>query len=405
MRTFLAILLFCSLQSSYAQKKIYIIGSSTSACVGPTNINDCYVSRLSAFYNQLAPLDTTVTTIAASGYNCYRGMPTGYIPPYSGAEFQPNPAANITYALSNNPDVILVNYPSNAYEFLPYDSIMYCLRTIKETANAAGKVCYITTSQPRTQFNAAARARLKVVRDSVMNAFGYFALNFWDGLTDPNDLSILPAYRVAGDDIHLNGAGHQLLFQRVQEKQVFNIGLPAQFVNFEAQFKNGQTIVKWMTTQEQNLINYIIERSNDGVVFKTLQIVAAKNSNQVSSYSVTDAQPLNGWNYFRIVTIDKDGTKKLTPVFKVFAATQKLSLQKIVAAGNQLQLQLLNKTALTATIELVNAGGAVVAIQQFNLNSGLVTASVNISNLTNGIYYARIITTEQAPIIKSFVKN
>jgi hypothetical protein len=114
---------------------------------------------------------------------------------------------------------------------------------------------------------------------------------------------------------------------------------------------------------------------------------------------------LNGWNYFRIVTIDKDGTKKLTPVFKVFAATQKLSLQKIVAAGNQLQLQLLNKTALTATIELVNAGGAVVAIQQFNLNSGLVTASVNISNLTNGIYYARIITTEQAPIIKSFVKN
>lgn len=405
MRHLVAILLLCSLQSTYAQKKIYIIGSSTSACVGPTNINDCYVSRLSAFYNQATPLDTIVTTIAASGYNCYQGMPTGYIPPYSGADFQPNPTANITYALSNNPDVILVNYPSNAYDFLPYDSIMYCLRTIKETANAAGKVCYITTSQPRTQFNAAARARLKVVRDSVLNAFGYFALNFWDGLTNPNDLSILPAYRVAGDDIHLNGAGHQLLFQRVQEKQVFNVGLPAQFISFEAQYKNGQTIVKWITTQEQNLHTYTIERSPDGVVFKPLQTVAAKNSIQVSNYSITDAMPLNSWNYFRIVTTDKDGTKKVTPVFKVFAATQKLSLQKMIPAGNQLQLQLQNERALTATIELVNAGGAVVARQQFNLNSGLVTASINISTLANGAYYARIITAAQTPIIKSFVKN
>lgn len=405
MRTFLAILLLCCLQSTYAQKKIYIIGSSTSACVGPTNINDCYVSRLSAFYNQVAPLDTIVTTIAASGYNCYRGMPTGYIPPYSGADFQPNPAANITYALSNNPDIVLVNYPSNAYDFLPYDSIMYCLRTIKETANAAGKVCYITTSQPRTQFNAAARARLKVVRDSVLNAFGYFALNFWDGLTDPNDLSILPAYRVTGDDIHLNGAGHQLLFQRVQEKQVFNVGLPAQFISFEAQYKNGQTTVKWITTQEQNLHTYTIERSNDGIVFKPLQTIPARNTVQVTNYSITDTKPSSGWNYFRIVTTDKDGTKKVTPVFKVFAATQKLSLQKVIPAGNQLQLQLQNERTLSATIELVNASGSVVARQQFNLNSGLVTANINISTLANGAYYARIITAEQTPIIKSFVKN
>lgn len=405
MRPFFAILLLCSIQSTYAQKKIYIIGSSTSACIGPENINDCYVSRLSAYYNRVAPLDTIVTSIAVSGQNCYAAMPTGYISPYPDASFQPNPSANITYALAQNPDVILVNFPSNAYDFLPYDSIMYCLRTIKETANAAGKPCYITTSQPRTQFNVAGRARLKVIRDSVLNAFGYFAVNFWDGLTDPNDLSILPAYRADGDNIHINGNGHQLLFQRVQEKHVFNVSLPAQFLNFEAQYKNGQTIIKWITTQEQNLAAYSVEKSTDGIVFKPLQTIPARNTAQVTSYSITDTKPSGGWNYFRVVTTDKDGSKKTTPVFKVFAATKKLSLQKMVSAGNLLQIQLLNEEAINATIEVVNTAGAMVAKQQYKFDGGMVTTTIQIGHLANGVYYTRIIPAGQEAIIKSFVKN
>ncbi len=204
-----------------AQKKLLILGSSTSACFGPDSYDNCYVGRLQKHYqNQGTPI--SIDNRAVGGYNCYIGMPAGYNPPPG--RNAPHPYNNISSGLEGNPDVVLINYPSNGYDVFSVDEVLFCLRTIKQTANNAGKPCYITTSQPRSDPESfrtpAVRQRMAEIKERVMNEFGAFAVNFWDGIVNPADNSILSMYDT--DGVHLNSAGHAILFNRVLERNIFN---------------------------------------------------------------------------------------------------------------------------------------------------------------------------------------
>lgn len=204
-----------------AQKKLLILGSSTSACFGPDSYDNCYVGRLQKHYQNLGT-PITIDSRAVGGYNCYIGMPTGYNPPPG--RNAPHPYNNISSGLEGNPDVVLINYPSNGYDIFSVDEVLFCLRTIKQTANNAGKPCYITTSQPRSDLASfrtpAVRQRMAEIKERVMNEFGAFAVNFWDGIVNTADNSILSMYDT--DGVHLNNAGHAILFNRVLEKNIFN---------------------------------------------------------------------------------------------------------------------------------------------------------------------------------------
>ena len=79
---------------------------------------------------------------------------------------------------------------------MPMDSIMKSLQVIKDSANIENRVCFISTSQPRTQFDEAGRARLRVVKDSILNRFGFYAINFFDSLVNNVDNTILPQYAI-----------------------------------------------------------------------------------------------------------------------------------------------------------------------------------------------------------------
>ena len=216
------ILFFCAINIVSAQKKLAIVGSSTSACMGATVLDSCYVGRLRAFYNKQAPNDTLINNDFSMGGNAvYRGMPSSYIPPYTNPFLQPDSFHNITAALAIHPDVVLINYPTNGYDTLPVSNVLFCLRTIRDVANQAGVPCFITTTQPRTIFpfnTSAVKRRLAELKDSILLEFGAFAIDFYTDLINPADSSI--RYD-AGDATHMNNTGHDSLFRRVLRKNVF----------------------------------------------------------------------------------------------------------------------------------------------------------------------------------------
>jgi lysophospholipase L1-like esterase len=207
--------------SGLAQKKLLVLGSSTSACFGPDSYNACYLGRLQQHYQNIgAPF--TIENRAIGGSNCYHGMPSGYVPP-PGRD-APRLDHNITTGLQGNPDVVLINYPSNGYDVYSVDEVLFCLRTMKQAANNAGKPCYITTTQPRSDpepyRTSAVKTKMAQIKERVLQEFGHYAINFWDGIVNPADFTILPEYNA--DGIHLNNNGHNILFNRVLEKNIFN---------------------------------------------------------------------------------------------------------------------------------------------------------------------------------------
>ncbi len=91
----------------------------------------------------------------------------------------------------------------------------------------AGKVCFIATPQPRQDGGVfgtpESRQKLHDIRDAIMLQFGNNAIDFWTGIALP-DNTMNPIYS-AGDNIHLNNAGHKELFKRVRDKNILGIGL------------------------------------------------------------------------------------------------------------------------------------------------------------------------------------
>ncbi len=389
-----------------AQKKLFIVGSSTSACYGPSVPESCYVSRLKRYYFQSAPADTIIdNSLSVGGYNVFRAMPTGFVPASSDPSRQPDPGHNITAAIAANPNVILVNYPTNAYDVVPVDSILFCLRTIRDEANKAGIPCFVTTTQPRTSdgFNTGAvKLKLAVLKDSILQEFGNFAIDFYTGLINPADSSI--RYD-AGDQTHMNDIGHDSLAQRVIRANVFLATLPATFLQFNAVYKNNTTTITWLTAQEVNIAYYEIQRSSDGTGFARLGTVSPNKDAGPNQYRYTDGHVLKGNSYYKIVIVDKDGKQHSSPVMTVYINAGKLAIVKAFArSSSQVVVELQNNESQTVEFQILNNMGMAVSREKRKIDAGSSSVYLTTPLLSNGVYHLKM-NAAGTSAATSFIKN
>ena len=67
--------------------------------------------------------------------------------------------------------------------------------------------------------------------------------------------------------------------------------------------------MNWLSSNEENLNTYQVQRSTDGSNFADLTNgnMAAKNSSNAVNYNFTDNNPVSGINYYRLKITDKAG--------------------------------------------------------------------------------------------------
>ena len=190
---------------------IVVLGSSTAAGTGASTADSAWVARYRRYVRTMDP-DAFVVNLGVGGYTSYDVMPTDFVPP-SGRP-QPKPENNVTYALSYRPDAIVVNLPSNDANLnVPVADQMANLRAIRAAAAAEGVPVWFTTTQPRNFADDARRALLMAVRDSIHAQFGPRAIDVWTRTATATG-TIQPAYN-SGDGIHLNDAGHRVIYEQV----------------------------------------------------------------------------------------------------------------------------------------------------------------------------------------------
>lgn len=217
------LLLFLSLAANSQMDRIAVQGSSTANGYGVPD-DSSLAGRLKNYYKQLGRIDT-LYKIAVSAITVYEGMPTGYVPPPN-RPF-PDPNYNITRVMSRNPQptVVIVNYPSNGYDTMTIAEILECFQVIRLTAENQGARCFITSTQPRDGITTENRQKLKLIRDSIMARFGQYAIDFWTPIVNSSTLGIRAAYSL-GDGIHLNSAGHRVLFEQVLAANILDNTIP-----------------------------------------------------------------------------------------------------------------------------------------------------------------------------------
>ena len=104
--------------------------------------------------------------------------------------------------------------------------------------------------------------------------------------------------------------------------QIFLNGctLPVTLLDFSAKTIGKQIAINWQTSTELNTANFIIQRSTDGSTFTDIGTVKAIGSG-ANSYSFTDKTPTNGINYYRLKSVDKDGSLSFSKIVSASLTT------------------------------------------------------------------------------------
>jgi len=151
------------------------------------------------------------------GYTTYHAMPDGFT-----AANRPmtDTARNITRALRYKPTLVLINFPtndiSNGYS---NSEIVRNYNMITHQLDSA-KIAYIIFgTQPRNFSSTSERMRLKILNDTVNSVFTNRVNDFLNALST-STFEINPAFD-SGDGIHLNDAGHQIIYNFTNAHPIF----------------------------------------------------------------------------------------------------------------------------------------------------------------------------------------
>lgn len=376
-----------------AQKKVVIMGSSTALGNGASSYANAFAGKLTSYYNQNTSdgVDTTFINLAYPGYSTYELMPSDFIPPSGKPAF--DPLRNITKALSYLPDVILINLPNNdmAREYTKKEC-MDNFRLMFARVNAAGVRCFITTSQLRNDLATAWRDSLHTLVDSINNNFGLYSIDFWTDLVTTDGLNYIKPAVSAGDGIHINDAGHNYLFIRARDKNIFssNLALPLSLKIFKVSPGiNNAALLKWLTVMEEPNTVFHIQRSTDGLHFQTVFIKQAGNT-QNSEYNWTDENPGPGKHYYRLL-IKEGNTEKYSPIASIVIKAVLFTIKRIAAEDPaSLQLELQSGKSQSLIINITDGAGRIIHNKTVYVNSPVQVLSIPTKALPAGIYYLTI---------------
>lgn len=154
--------------------------------------------------------------------------------------------------------------------------------------------------------------------------------------------------------------------------------LPVDIKSFNLQKNNDGVEVVWSVANEVSVANYVIERSLDGKAFEPIKTIAATNKNQ---YTVNDAKPINGTNYYRIKIVDKNGKFNYSVI------------KSIAIVNNKLHCSVYpNPTCSQLNVSINGEGGSLIltdvmgkiVLQKNNVKAG--NTILNVTAFPKGVY-------------------
>jgi hypothetical protein len=103
--------------------------------------------------------------------------------------------------------------------------------------------------------------------------------------------------------------------------------LPITLSDFYTTHTEEGIALKWLVERERDVSHYLIERSNDAenwFFIKQIESIASTAGNSNLIYQALDDDPIKGNNYYRLVTINSDGTKEISKIISVFFQRQSM---------------------------------------------------------------------------------
>ena len=177
--------------------------------------------------------------------------------------------------------------------------------------------------------------------------------------------------------------------------------LPVTLITFNAKSNNSGVKLNWQTALEENIRQFEIEYSIDGISFIYLGNVPAKNAATGSVYSFLHAIVYDGAILYRLKITDNDGSFKYSDIVRVVLNDNvKNMITPSVISNGVMNVNLYNRKY--KSLQLISMNGTLVLKKDIAAQSGNI--KVPVSNLAAGIYMVRLIGNSTTISQKIFIQ-
>jgi uncharacterized repeat protein (TIGR01451 family) len=236
----------------------------------------------------------------------------------------------------------------------------------------------------------------------------------YTGIDEPNSHGYI-AYRIkpkstvlVGDTIK-NTAGiyfdYNLPIATNTEKTIVFLlsPLPVTLVSFNAALTGSVVNVTWKTSIEENVKHFEVLRSANGVDFTTIGTVQPGQT----TYLFIDKDPLKGYNYYRLKSVDMDGSASYSTIVLVNVkngADIISSLYPNPATGHA-TLKLQGTVDGNVLVQVLDQQGRLVTTRQFGVqHTGEFKTPLDLGNLSKGSYVLRIVVNDKTYLHKLVIQ-
>lgn len=178
--------------------------------------------------------------------------------------------------------------------------------------------------------------------------------------------------------------------------------LPVRLVLFSATKEEKSVALQWTTASETNSYRFDVERSSNGKTWSRLgSRDAANQSSQSTYYTYQDTKPLKGINLYRLKMVDYDGTFSYSRLQEVHMGKGSGITVSTYPNPSADRITLdINDWSSVKTIQLLNINGQVVGNYSTNPDN-----EISIKNLTSGVYFLQVISTDGSTISHKVIRE
>lgn len=170
--------------------------------------------------------------------------------------------------------------------------------------------------------------------------------------------------------------------------------LPVTLTRFEARgYGENQVQILWETSSEINHDYFVVERSQNGTDFTDFyQTKGVGDAFTAANYETFDEEPFSGISYYRLRSVDLDGSKTYSEIRVVELKTEQVSHLKLYPnpANFETNLVLTTAVATTAQLSVWDTNGRQVYERQIAIREGFNKHQIDVSQMPTGSYILRM---------------
>lgn len=178
--------------------------------------------------------------------------------------------------------------------------------------------------------------------------------------------------------------------------------LPVDLLFFRAKASLSDVTLSWATASELNSDNFVVEKSDNGLEYKTLAKVNAQGTSVSRvDYEIFDEKPTIGKAYYRLKETDLDGRQTVYEVVLIeFTGLRITSVYpNPVDNGNEINLEFNFTPAYPLQVSLYDLSGK--SLERFQMNSNLASMPIRLSP---GMYVVKVSSPEYSSVSKFLVR-